>query len=222
MDGPEGSSGGAVSRVVAALSAEIGSGQLPSGLRLTEAALAERFGVSRGPVREALRQLAAEGLVALARHRGAEVKRLSRAEVSALYQLREVAEGLAARLAAGRAREPGARAELIDCFGTLAAAALARDGAAFSVANARFHATIIGLSGNPYLSETLARLRLGALRAQFRLLSDAAAIGESQAAHARIAEALLAGDGASAEAEMRAHVCGAASWLQSLPDRAFG
>jgi DNA-binding GntR family transcriptional regulator len=222
MDGPGGSSGGAVAQVAAALAADIGAGRLAAGRRLTEAALAKRFGLSRGPVREALRQLASEGLVALHRHRGAEVRRLSRAEVAALFELREVAEGLAARLAAPRCREAEARAALLAPFGALAAAALARDGAGFSAANARFHEAIIGFAGNAYLAETLARLRLGALRTQFRLQNDQVAIRESQASHERIAEALLAGDGAAAEAEMRAHVRGAAAWLQSLPDDAFG
>lgn len=219
MERQEGPVGGAVGLVAAALSADIAAGRFGPGMRLTEAALAQRFGVSRGPVREALRQLAAEGLVALERHRGAEVRQLSRAEVAALYELREVAEGLAARRAALRCGEPAARAAIAQ---TLAEAASARDASGFGAANARFHAAIVALAQNPYVADTLARLRLGALRVRFRMLDDPAARAESQLAHARIAQALLAGDGAAAEAEMRAHVRAAAARLQGLPDRAFG
>lgn len=214
---------GAVAAVVGALSADIAAGRLAAGARLTEAALAARFGLSRGPVREALRDLAALGLVRHHRHRGAEVRRLTRAEVAALYELREVTEGLAARRAAARlALDAPARARLAEAFGALAAAALARDAAAFGTSNAAFHALLLELAGNPYLTETMERLRLPALRTQFRLLEDPGAIAESQAAHAAIAEAVMAGDPIAAEAAMRAHVQAAGRRLQALSDDAFG
>jgi DNA-binding GntR family transcriptional regulator len=217
-----GSSDGAVAAVVACLGADIAAGRLAPGTRLTEAGLAARFGLSRGPVREALRQLGSEGLVVLARHRGAEVRRLTRAEVAALYELREVTEGLAARLAAARMHEAAPRQAVAEAFGRLAAAALAADGAAFVQANAAFHALLVGLAGNPHLTATAERLSPPALRAQFRLLLDPAAIAESQAGHAAIGAALMAGDGAAAEAAMRAHVRGAATRLQAEPDTRFG
>jgi DNA-binding GntR family transcriptional regulator len=211
---------GAVASLVARLAAEIAEGRIAAGARLTEAALAARFAVSRGPVREALRHLAAEGLVLHHRHRGAEVRRMSRAEVAALYEVREMMEGLAARLAAARLGDPAARARLAAAFRALEAAAAG--GADYAAANVAFHALVVELAGNAPLSATLARLRLPALRTQFRLLEAQDAVAESQAAHLGIAAALRAGDGIAAEAAMRAHVRAAAARLQALPDDAFG
>lgn len=212
---------GAVASLVARLAGEIAEGRIAAGTRLTEAALAARFGVSRGPVREALRHLAAEGLVRHRRHRGAEVRRMSRPEVAALYAVREVMEGLAARLAAVRLGDPAARARLAAAFAALDAAAGA-GGAPYAAANAAFHALVVELAGNAPLSDAVARLRVPALRTQFRLLEAQDAVAESQAAHLCIAGALVAGDGIGAEAAMRAHVRAAAARLQALPDDAFG
>jgi DNA-binding GntR family transcriptional regulator len=75
------------------------SGALPGGMRIDQQALAEELGVSRMPVREALRQLAAEGFVVLVSHRGAIVAQLSPSEIIELYEMRGVLQGLAARLA---------------------------------------------------------------------------------------------------------------------------
>jgi DNA-binding GntR family transcriptional regulator len=75
------------------------SGALAAGTRIDQQALAEELGVSRMPVREALRHLAAEGFVVLVSHRGAVVAQLSPEEIIELYEMRGVLQGLAARLA---------------------------------------------------------------------------------------------------------------------------
>jgi DNA-binding GntR family transcriptional regulator len=82
------------------------SGELPPGSRLGEEALAARFGVSRGPLREALRQLEGRGLVVRTAHAGARVVTLTRADLAEIYEIRANLEGLACRLAASRASEP--------------------------------------------------------------------------------------------------------------------
>src|SRR5690242_1132707 len=79
---------------------EIESGGLPSGTRLREAALAQRFRISRTPVREALKLLEARGLVVHEPHHGAVVASLDYGQVTELYFMRELLEGNAARLAA--------------------------------------------------------------------------------------------------------------------------
>src|SRR5215471_11992317 len=93
-----------VDRLAAALRARVLSGDLPSGTRLRQEALAVEFGVSRTPVREALRQLQASGLVDLEPNRGARVRRLSPREIRDAYEVRAELEGLAAELAATRIR----------------------------------------------------------------------------------------------------------------------
>jgi len=93
-----------VDRLVAGLQARVLSGELSPGTRLRQEALAEEFGVSRTPVREALRTLHASGLVELRPNRGALVRGLSPREIRDAYEVRAELEGLAAKLAAGRIR----------------------------------------------------------------------------------------------------------------------
>jgi len=80
-------------------------GELRPGSRLGEEALAARFGVSRGPLREALRQLEGRGLVVRTAHAGARVVSLTRADLVEIYEIRANLEGLACRLAAARATD---------------------------------------------------------------------------------------------------------------------
>jgi DNA-binding GntR family transcriptional regulator len=89
-----------VDRLATELRARVLSGDLPAGARLRQTALAEEFGVSRTPVREALRQLQAAGLVELRPNRGALVRGLSPPEIRDAYEVRAELEGLAASLAA--------------------------------------------------------------------------------------------------------------------------
>ena len=83
----------------------IEDGDLQPGSRLREAELADRFAISRTPIREALSRLESRGLVTHEPHRGATVTRLGYAQVTELYDLREVLEGMAARLAAVNATD---------------------------------------------------------------------------------------------------------------------
>src|SRR5947207_4382497 len=94
-----------VDKLAAQLQARVLSGELPSGTRLRQEALADEFGVSRTPVREALRKLQASGLVELRPHRGALVRGLSPREIRDAYEVRAELEGLAAEVAALRIRQ---------------------------------------------------------------------------------------------------------------------
>lgn len=85
--------------VVAEVRERIVSGALPAGTKIDQQALAEELGVSRMPVREALRRLSAEGFVQLISHRGAIVAELSHDEIVEIYEMRAVLQGLASRLA---------------------------------------------------------------------------------------------------------------------------
>ena len=85
-----------VDKLASTLQARVLSGELPSGTRLRQEALAEEFGVSRTPIREALRKLQASGLVELRHNRGAFVRGLSPREIRDAYEVRAELEGLAA------------------------------------------------------------------------------------------------------------------------------
>ena len=114
-------------QVLDGLRREIVSGRLAAGERITERSLIERFGVSRTVVREALRQIEAEGLVEIIPHRGPVVRKLKPSEAEDLYRIRGVLEGLAARLFAEQA-PPSMVDELEATLGEVVAAGLAADG----------------------------------------------------------------------------------------------
>ena len=91
-----------VDKLAAALQARVLSGELVSGTRLRQEALADEFGVSRTPIREALRKLQASGLVEVRPHRGALVRGPSAREIRDAYEVRAELEGMAADLASQR------------------------------------------------------------------------------------------------------------------------
>src|SRR6478736_6731318 len=94
-----------VDRLAATIQARVLSGEFASGSRLRQESLATEFGVSRTPVREALRKLQAAGIVQLEPRRGARVRGPSAREVREAYEVRAELEGLAASLASGRMRD---------------------------------------------------------------------------------------------------------------------
>lgn len=137
----------------------------PPGQRLVERELAMELGVSRIPLREALRLLEAEGLVVIVPRQGALVAPFTAADVRHLLDVRESLEVLAARLAADNAGNAEG-ADLAPARGALTAARTAMDAGddrAVADANARFHEAVVTLSGNPLLQSLMqplaARLR---------------------------------------------------------------
>lgn len=187
------------------LEEEILMGVLRPGDRLEEPALAERFGVSRTPIREALLQLAASGLIENRSRRGTFVARIGPRRLMEMFDVMAALEALAAGLAARRASaaEIAAIRELHE-----ASAAPAETGErdAYYYANERFHAAIRAASGNGFLIEQadvlqkrLRPYRRTQLRAQNRIRA-------SYAEHEAVLSAIEAGDAAAATEAMRAHV----------------
>ena len=184
----------------------IGEGRLRPGDRLREAEIAAWLGVSRTPVREALKRLQADGLVQSTPWAGMTVTSLDRGQVIELYVMRVELEGLAARLAAEYASD----AEIAALRDHLDKAEAALDDAAESARlNRGFHAAIYAASHNRYLVQTLA-----GLSTTLALLPDTTyAVPERPAAalaeHRAIVLAIWANDGAEAEAAARHHMRGA-------------
>jgi DNA-binding GntR family transcriptional regulator len=133
-------------RIVDALKRVIIGGQLRPGDRVLETELAEQLGVSRGPVREAFRQLEQEGLLVSYPHRGTFVAKMSADEMEEVYALRAHLEAFAARRVAARDRDEGADAlqELVDAMHN---ALEVGDLAALADCDLRFHDTLLQLSG---------------------------------------------------------------------------
>ncbi|OIJ63888.1 GntR family transcriptional regulator [Streptomyces mangrovisoli] len=143
--------------VLGELRAAITSGELKPGAPVRQDSLAERLGVSRLPLREALKTLEAEGLVRHEAHRGYFVAELSLADLREVYRLREILEAEAVRQASARL-DDAALAELDDAQLRVESAAAAEDVAAMTAANRRFHFALYELSDMPRLVRLIATL----------------------------------------------------------------
>ena len=189
------------------------------GQRLVEADLMADFGAGRGPVREALRRLGAEGVLDLIPNRGAMVRKLSLKELRDVFRMREALEGLAARLAAERMADPAVRRAFARA---LAGIDIAHTGENFSELNRRFHQLIVDFADNEQLSITLRQLCLPLVRLQFRAAINEAYRRQSADEHAEVARALGTGDADAAEAAMRRHLRGAGERVLRLAEREHG
>jgi DNA-binding GntR family transcriptional regulator len=187
------------------LADEIVRGALAPGAALDETDIARRFNVSRTPVREALRQLAASGLVEARAHRGAVVAQPSIERLGGMFEAMAELEALCSSLAAERMTPPE-RHRLEAIHEELRTLSYAGDPDRFHKVNERFHGAIYAGSQNGYIAEiTLAtRARVQPFRrAQFRNLGR---LAKSHAEHDRVVVAILRGDRNGAAVAMRAHI----------------
>jgi DNA-binding GntR family transcriptional regulator len=187
------------------LADEIVRGVLAPGSALDETDIARRFNVSRTPVREALRQLAASGLIDARAHRGAVVARPSMERLTGMFEAMAELEALCASLAAER-MTPVERQRLEAVHEELRLLSYTGNPDRFHEVNERFHNTIYAGSQNAYIAEmTLAtRVRVQPFRrAQFRNLGR---LAKSHAEHDRVVVAIMRGDRTGAAAAMRAHI----------------
>jgi DNA-binding GntR family transcriptional regulator len=194
-----------VELAVGAVKAAIRRGDYAPGHRLVVAELERDLGMSGAALREALSLLAGQGIVELLPHRGAQVRRLDPEGLSETFEIREVLEGLAARLAALRG-DAAALEEVARSLALSDAAAAAADLAGFVAANNLFHGAIYAAAGRPRLAAMAEALSLPLDRLAVRRLGRPEVMATAAAEHQVIAAAIRAGDAAAAEAAMRAHV----------------
>lgn len=181
------------------------SGRYVAGQRLIESELQELTGVSRGPIREAIRRLAAEGLLETPHQKGARLRRLTRDELEKLYDVREVVEGLAARYAALHVSQNRYREELEN----LDAAFRQRyDGSpqSFMAYNEAFHRLVARMSDNIFLGRVATQLDVPLLALRIQAMIKLVSVDAAHQQHLEIARALLQGDGPGAERAMRRHI----------------
>ena len=138
--------------------AAIVAGQYKPGERLIEDRLAARFGVSRNPVREAMRVLESEGLVEVTPRRGATVSTISEAEAQEVIELRAALEAMSARLAARRG-DPAMKARIAEVLERGTAAVRAADTEALVRMNTEFHALLAQAGANRFLADFMRSLR---------------------------------------------------------------
>lgn len=193
------------------------AGNLRSGDKLVETKLGEQLGVSRGPVREAFRRLEQIGLVEKIPNRGAFVSTLTERDIEELYSVRELIEGLAARLLATR-RDPQAIARLEAVLKEMRECAEAGNQKRMITVDADFHDALVKLSDHKLLSEIweivnvrLRRFLLLKRKRLYRTLAEAAPM------HEPIVKAIAAGDLDRAEVESHRHVVEAGRDRTQLP-----
>jgi DNA-binding GntR family transcriptional regulator len=182
------------------------TGELAPGARLVEDRLADRLGVSRNPVREALQTLASEGFVEILPRRGAVVAQITAEQAEDLFDVRMALEPLAARLAARNA-DAGAIAQLRGVLDRARVATERGELDELAARNTEFHQLVVAASRNEYLSLLVAPM---ARRVQWVFRASAATrASHSWTEHERLLQAITAGDEEHAEAVARAHVTAA-------------
>lgn len=190
------------------------SGALPPGARLSDLALSREIGISRTPVREAIRMLAADGLVDVVPHQGATVRAPSLAELDELYEIRAVLEGHAAARAAAH-RSPAEGAELLDLVTTMEAIPTPVDGAALKVKatlrqrelDIAFHRRVLAMSRMERLQRMVEDA--GIIARPFETMDARLSAEDHHSAnqhHRAIAQAIAEGDHERARAAMAAHI----------------
>lgn len=190
-------------------------GTFADGDRLDEVRLAEQFGVSRTPLREALQRLESSGLVTLIPRRGAFVRQPGPLELLEMFEVMAELEAVCGRLAARRMSNE-AIDELREANRRCQAASDAQDPDLYYTENARFHATIYRESGNSFLEQESLKLqkRLRPFRRQ--QLRFRGRLKQSMSEHEIIVSALAEGDSVAAANALRDHVAVQGERFQSL------
>ena len=206
---------------VAALRGRVLSGSLAPGERLGETELAVELGMSRTPIREALRMLAAEGLVEITSNRGARVTQWSIEELRNVFEIRIRLEGYAARLAAERATTQQIE-NLEQIAGQIAHNS--RPGprknlAEVSRLNSQFHNGLLDIAGSASLKVAVAGVIHASVLSRTQESFDDEAFARSNKHHFEIVAALRAGQGEWAESTMKSHLLSAWASLVGPSDK---
>jgi len=194
------------------LRGQILSGELVHGERLAEEEIAENLGISRTPVREALRRLASEGLVDVTPNRGASVARWESADLREIFDLRAILESYAAQRAASRAG-PAVIEILSDVCQEMEDIYAHIDGPrslrSLAERNRRFHRTIIEAAESPRLNSMIDSLTHVPVVMQTFTQYSTHALARSLQHHREIVDAMRAKDADWASSVMRAHILAA-------------
>jgi DNA-binding GntR family transcriptional regulator len=192
-------------KVYRALKTEIIKGSLKPGNKLSEGKIAEQMGVSRTPVREALKELAAEGFVKMNPNQAVAVSNASVKDVQEVLQIRGVLEGLAARLATKTINEEEIK-ELEKYQKRMEQYTNKDDVLAFSEMDAEFHELILNICGNNRLIQIRKNLSDQAHRYRIRSLSVPGRLKYSLKEHQEIVEALKRKDAEQADRLSQKHI----------------
>ena len=207
------------SRVAELLRKRIFAHELPPGSWVDEQALATEFGISRTPMREALKVLASEGLVVLRPRRGCYVAELSERDLDEVFPVMAMLEAKAAEVAAHRLTDDDV-ARLQTIHDDLERYASTDDADRFFEANQRFHTAVQELSGNGYLRQLIEETRKVIKLTRRDSLRLAGRISQSLDEHRGILEALRARDAALASRRMHQHLLSGRAAIARLAEGA--
>jgi GntR family transcriptional regulator of vanillate catabolism len=208
--------------VVHRLRQDIVSGTLPAGTQLLQVDLAHSLGISRTPLREALRILEADGLLRTSNNnRTVEVVTINSSRLTEMYEVREVIDGLAARLTAQRGLSTEDRDRAEHLLSEMGAATKPYDPRRRTAAHAEYHALFVQASGNETLQIFLPLIRLSSAALYLPFLNDPDAVElvnsgqiithrevleSTQLSHQEIFQAVLSGQAAKSETAARKHI----------------
>lgn len=191
--------------VAAKIREMIRKGELVCGQRIIEAEICEQIGVSRTPLREALRMLESEGLVELFPHRGVFIRQPSMAEIQEMFEVMAVLEGTCARLTAEKMTATGWR-KIERLHRKLEAHYAEGDRENYISVNNVFHALVQELAGNRVLDEVVANLREKVALYRHQQIYEDRRFDESIGEHREIMKALRHRDPDAAESHMKRHL----------------
>lgn len=183
------------------------SGELAAGSKLNEALIAERYGVSRGPLREAFRLLEESGLIRQEKNRGAYVRKIALEEAAEIYEVRAGLDATAGRLLAAIIT-PEQITSLRKLTEQMQQAAVDNDVDRFHPLNLSFHDQIVAMTGNQALAEVYRRLVKQLALFRRRNLLVPLAIPHFADEHSAIVDLLAAGDGPGCGEALYAHAQG--------------
>lgn len=192
------------------LTDEIASGVLPPGLGLDEQHLADRFGASRAPVREALRQLAVTGLVEIRPRRGVIVTQTTPERIMEMFEMSAEIEAMCVRIATYRIT-PFERGKLIEMHDASEALVKRDDIDDHDKFNREFHEVIYGATHNAFMAEQALAIRNRMKAFRRTQLRHPSRLARSREEHEAILNAIAQGEGDEASRRMRAHMLSAAS-----------
>src|SRR3954453_5125429 len=202
-----------------ALAEEIATGLLKPGTPLDEQQIASRFGASRTPVREALRQLAVAGMVDIRPRRGVIVSMMSAERIMALFETTAEMEALCVRLATYRIT-PVERSELQTMHDASAEWVRSGNISAYDDFNREFHDPIYRATHNQFLVEQAVAIRARLAAFRRTQLRQGDRLVKSHAEHGQVLQAMARGDGDEAARCMRAHMlnasCALTSYIQEM------
>ena len=196
-------------------------GEIAPGTRMMEVELADVMGVSRTPVREAIRKLEKEGLVTIEPRKGAYASNISIKDMVDVLEVRQGLEGMAAAIASGKITERQ-KAELLNVVEKYKAAVESANIEEIIKYDEEFHSMIISISGNKTLMQVFSTVQELALRFRYIYYDDFNRYESMPKEHQLIEEAIMSGDAEKARVAAGDHVSKLKEFILNEGEKAFG